>query len=184
MKKFLSMALALIMVMALAVPAFAAEPSNVPSQLLSEPEWDYLTLGNDYYIDENGNIIYTYEHEEKITALYNTGDQTRDSEIVDLVAKFNFGYNSKTKNLIFYVNIDCPSHLIFKPDVSIAMELKKGNTKYGSYTTAVPKTAPQKVGYLTNYSVEYPGTNHYKFTIYITSNDPNITVLTLTLIHN
>lgn len=123
MKKFLSLAFALIMTMALAVPAFAVEPSNVPSQQLSDPELaselDYLTIGDDYYIDENGNIIYTYEHEQKITGVY-SGDQTRDVEIVDLIAKFTFGYDAKTKNLIFYVNIDCPSHLIFKPDISIS----------------------------------------------------------------
>lgn len=177
MKKLLSMALALIMTMALAVPAFALESSNNPSQQLSDPEWDYLTIGDDYYIDENGNVIYTYEREEKITGFYSDG-QTRGREPVDFLAKYTFGYDSKTKNLIFYVNIDCPSHLIIKPNISIAMELKKGNTKYGSYTTVVPKTEPQKVGYLTNYSVEYPGTNHYKFTIYLTSNDPNLTIST------
>lgn len=176
MRKFLSIALAFIMTMVLAVPASATDLSDVPSTQISDPEFDYLTIGEDYNIDENENIIYTYEQEEEFTGYYTNG-QTRDVQEVKFTGKFTYGYNKKTQNLIFYVNIDCPSYLIFKPDISISMELKKADTKYSNkYTTVVPKTEAQKVGYLTNYSVEAQGTNHYKFTVYLTSNQSNLVI--------
>lgn len=69
MKKFLSIFMVLTIILSLPVTAFAADSNELPQQL-SGLEWDYLTLGDDYYIDENGDIIYTYEQEEEIDCSY------------------------------------------------------------------------------------------------------------------
>lgn len=177
MKKIISLILALIMMLTISTTSFAAEAPNTSSQMLSGAEWDAFVLDEDYYIDDNGDIVYTYEQVEEIPISYNN-PVTRSVDADVLIIKVSYGYSSTTGKLKFTANIDCPTSLIFKPDINISLKLTKANTKNGVYTTAVAKTEEQKVGYLTNYSVEYTGTNHYKFTVYITSNDPNTIVST------
>ncbi len=176
MKKFISLILSLLMLFTMSVTAFAAEVPEDAAQHLTGAEWDAFTVGEDYYIDENGDIIYTYEQEEEVTFSY-ADSQTRAVKEEKFIVKVSYGYNSKTQKLIFTTNIDCPTSLIIKPDISVAMKLTQSDTKTGSYTTAVPKTTAQKVGYLTNYSVESQGTHHYKFYVYLTSNDSNLVIL-------
>ena len=175
MKKFISFVLALLMLCALSVTAFAADTNESP-QPLSGAEWDGYKIGEDYYFDENGDIIYTYEQVEEIPFSY-SDSQTRAIKQERFIVKVSYGYDSKNKKLIFSANIDCPTSLVIKPNISIAMKLTRANTKNGTYSTAVAKTTAKKVNYLTNYSIESQGTNHYKFYVYLTSNDPDLTIL-------
>lgn len=175
MKKIISLILSLLMLFTMSVTAFAAEVPEDKTQELTGAEWDAFTVGEDYYIDENGDIIYTYEQEEEIPISY-SNPVTRAIETDILIIKASYGYNSTTGKLKFIANIDCPTSLIFKPDISISLKLTKANTKNGTYTTAVAKTAAQDVKYATDYYIEYSGTNHYKFTVYLTANDENTIV--------
>lgn len=175
MKKYLSLFLALVMMLAMNLTAFAAEPTDTSIQMLSGAEWDAFVAGEDYYINENGDVVYTYEQEEEATiTYYNAETRSKESDILQV--KATFGYNSKTGMLKFYANVDCPTSLILKPSVNISLELKIADTKNGTYTTAVAQTAEQKVNYLKDYEVEYSGTNHYKLIVRLTSNDPNATI--------
>lgn len=174
-KKLFSLFLFFALILSLSIPAFAAEPSDEPSQQLSGPEWDYLTLGEDYYLDENGNVIYTYEQEEVVTCAY-TDSETRAVQQVDFIVNVLYGYDLTTKKSTFVANIDCPDMPIFKPNISISMKLKKADSKNGLYSTAVKMTPIQPVDYLANYKIEYGGTNHYKFYVYLYSNDPNLVI--------
>lgn len=175
MKKIISLVLSFLMLFTMSVTAFATEIPEDPELALTGAEWDAFSVGEDYYIDENGDIIYTYEQIEEVPFSY-SNPITRAVDTDVLIIKASYGYNSTTGKLKFTANIDCPTSLIIKPDISIALKLTKANTKNGTYTTAVAKTAAQDVNYLTNYSVEYTGTNHYKFTVYLTANNSNTIV--------
>lgn len=133
----------------------------------------------EYTLDEDGNILYNYEQTESVWVQHtNAGYETlANSDLQLLIIKARFGYNTKTKELTFNANVDCPSSLFNKPIVGIKLSLKKANTKNGHYSTAVPEIYLGKVNYLKDYTITYTGTNHYKFIIELYQIDDEWSIL-------
>lgn len=174
LKKILAIMFSVVLILSMNIGIFASEITK--GQFFSDPEWEGYTLGNDYYIDKNGDVIYTYEQVEEVPFKY-TDPSTRLVGTDVLIVKAKYGYNTKNKKLTFTVNIDCPTDLVFKPNINLALGLTKANSKNGSYSTAISKKNLGKVNYLKDYTVEYSGTNHYKLTAYISANDSNTVVI-------
>lgn len=171
LKKILSMLLALVMLFSFNIITTASSPQN-----LTGNEWVGYTLGKDYYFDETGDIVYTYERQGSIPIQQN-GAEKGNISTDNLSFTIKYAYNSTKKVLKFSVNVDS-GNLVFKPDLSLSLGLQKANNKNGAYTSATSSINCGKMSYLKDYTITCPtATKHYKFILTFTSNDPNTTVL-------
>lgn len=171
MKKLFSLMISLIMALTMTTSAFADSATQPTGIDVTGPEWDYLTLGEDYYIDDDGDIVFNYEQSETTTITYeNPAARMGSYEYITYNPKYKVGSGNVLK---FGMNIDCPTSLIFKPKLSMQLVLKTADTKNGSYTT-VFTSEWFSVNYATTYWVNYTGTHHYRFTVNVRSEDGGI----------
>lgn len=169
MKKLLSLVICLVMGFTMTTSAFAESISEKKPTELTGPEWDSLTLGEDYTIDENGCVVYSYEETKEITISNTSRLGGEKLDVIDV--KVKLGYDTKCKQLQFKVNIDCPtSPIINKPKLDISLQLLQADTKYGPYTT-VDTMNWTSLNYLSWYELRSTGTHHYKFVIYVRGSD-------------
>ncbi len=165
MKKLICLVMSLVVACTMSISAFAESISEDTKPELTGSEWDGLTLGEDYFIDENGCVVYAFEQIEEIT-ITNKSSRSDDVEDDVILVKTRDGYDPKTKELQFKVNIDCPTSLFVKPDLDISLELLQADTKYGIYES-VAKMDWKSLKYLTWYELRSTGTHHYKFIVYL-----------------
>lgn len=178
MRKTLARILGIVMAAVLiSTMAYGADVSDSKPQELTGDEWDAFTLGEDYFINENGDVVYNYVQTSEVAIV--SGDSLERTSAVAFVVKVGHGYDPSTKELTFFANIDYPSSLFFKPDISISLELQKSTSKFGLYSTK-SVTDWVKVNYSTDYTIRSKNTAHYNFIVHLRSNTSNFTILTPT----
>lgn len=150
--RLFAIVLALVTLLSTAVYAIDGSPDIHENSSYNTNTYNEVNLSPVEYDEDGNEIAWVLSPESDSATPYATNLELLITKIT--VSKASSGFSWK-------VNVDCPSSIIFKPRVSLHVELQRSTgSSSGIYSTVAQKTIDE-VNYLTNYVLTTSATTGY-----------------------